>query len=308
MEIDQLPTDVHPHPNPLPHPHHRKIELQSPLDLIYLRENIASTARQKLDLHFPPDATTAVKTGEKDSKQELGTDGAEKEDPMRTRVAALVTQFLDRTFDYAGHSISVNGNDVATSSSTRSSSFPNTIANSTSHAALPTTTKTTTTTASASTCTIKSQPQQEPEREGIHFSYEPYDPRLSTKLASLYADLERETLAVSQLRRTAPAEGAKAGGEALLRSIEEDQQRDDEAKERHAGEGSGGLKLEPLPGGWSEEVAEMYERGLGDLRRLGGGVGSVGAGGALRSGGEGGSLTETVGKVQRARDVAMEFD
>jgi kinetochor protein Mis14/NSL1 len=304
MEIDQLPTDVHPHPNPLPHPHHRKIELQSPLDLIYLRENIASAARQKLDLYFPPDATTVVRMGEKDSKQELGTDGAEKEDPMRARVAALVTQFLDRTFDYAGHSISVNGNDIATSSSTRSSDFLNTMANSTSRAALPTTT----TTASASKSTIQPQPRQEAEREGIHFSYEPHDPRLSTKLASLYADLERETLAVSQLRRTAPAEGAKAGGEALLRSIEEDHQRDDEAKERHAGEGSGGLKLEPVPGGWSEEVAEMYERGLADLRRLGGGVGSVGAGGALRGGGEGGSLTETVGKVQRARDVAMEFD
>jgi Kinetochore protein Mis14 like len=294
MEIDQLPTGLHPHPNPLPHPHHRKIELQSPLDLIYLRRNIASAARQKLDLQFPPDAKTAARTG----------DGEEKEDPMRARVAALVNQFLDTTFDYAGHSISVNGNDVASSSTLHPSKFPGAIANSISHAALPTTTAT----ASISASTPQPPPQQEAEREGIHFSYEPYDPRLSTKLASLYADLERETLAVSQLRRTAPAEGAKAGGEALLRSIEEDHQRDDEAKKRYAGEGSGGLKLEPLPGRWSEEVAEMYERGLGDLRRLGGGVGSVGAGGALRSGGEGGSLTETVGKVQRARDVAMEFD
>ena len=33
---------------------HRKIELQSPLDLSYLRANITRSAREKLDLNLPP--------------------------------------------------------------------------------------------------------------------------------------------------------------------------------------------------------------------------------------------------------------
>ena len=218
---------------------------------------------------------------------------------MRARVAALLDQFLDRTFDYAGGSISINGNDLATASS---NIFPSATPNSNTNAPQP---RTAITTASTS----QSQLHQEAEREGIHFSYEAYDPRLSTKLASLYAELERETLAVSQLRRTAPAEGARAGGEALLTRIKED----GEKGPREIGEGEAELKLEALPDGWREDVAEMYEHGLGDLRRL---AGAAGAGDTLRRGrvGEdgitwaGGSLTETVGKVQRARDVAMEFE
>ena len=307
MEIDQSPAGLQP--QPVPNPHHRKVELQSPLDLTYLRDNITTVARQKLDLHFPPDATTRTKAGEREGKEGAGHEGDEKEDPMRARVAALVNQYLDRTFDFASHSICINGNDVATSSSI----LPSTTGTSNTRTNLPAPSRETTAKSVNSTATTNIQSQEEVEREGIHFSYEAYDPRLSTKLASLYADLEKETLAVSQLRRTAPAEGARTSGEALLRSIKEDEERDNGESlfDRH--ESDLALRLDPVPDGWSEEVAEMYERGLADLRRL---CGGVGAGATLPSGGEtenagagrGGSLTETLGKVQRARDVAMELE
>lgn len=303
MEIHPAPAGLHAHPNPIPNPHHRKVELQSPLDLTYLRENVAAAAKQKLNLHFPPDATTRNKPGEQEGAEVVGNGAEEREDPMRARVATLVDDFLDRTYGFASHSISINGNDVPAPSSILSSKLPSTTANSTTSTNHPTTT----TTSSTSASNAQPRPQNEIEREGIHFSYEAYDPRLATKVASLYAELERQTLAVSQLRRTAPSEGARAEGEALLRSIKADEEMD-QGESFGDGKEDRGLKLEPLPDGWSEEVAEMYERCLEDLRRLGGGVGSTGAGDASWSGVQGGSLTETVGKVQRARDVAMEFE
>jgi Kinetochore protein Mis14 like len=334
MEIDQ----IQPHPNPLPHPHHRKVELQSPLDLVYLRENIAAAAKEKLDLHFPPNATAKA-----DWKKSRGEGGAEleDEDPMRARVATLVNQFLDRTFDFAALSVSINGNDVggsnifppdanaATSSSVLIPPKPSHDIAGVNNAALAQPTKTVTPSTSAiAESKLNASQYNESEREGIHFTYAPYDPRLSSQLASLYADLERETLAVSQLRRSAPAAGARAHGKALMSSIEAEVEKCEEGQKvvvggrgKENGEDAGKdetdemLKLEPLPDGWREDVREMYDRGLRDLRRLGGGAG---AGNILRSsGGErggdaiatgGGSLTETVGKVQRARDVAMEFE
>ncbi len=312
MEIDQIPSmqQQQQHPNPLPNPHHRKIELQSPLDLTYLQANIAAAARQKLDLHFPTAAaaTTRVETAQaqRDGKERLHDGGAQDtEDPLRARVGALVHQFLDRTFDFASHSISINGNDVrSTSSADLPSAFPTTTSTSSSQINPPYPKPSTST---------KSNPQPQPapeaEREGIHFAYEAYDARLSAKVASLYAELERETLAVSQLRRSAPAAGAKLVVDALSRSIaaeDDTQQQQQELREEVL------TLAPPLSEARSEETAEMYERGLADLRRLGAGLGSVGVGAEsstlLRRAGRGGSLTETVGKLQRARDVAVEFE
>lgn len=60
---------------------HRKIELQSPADLTFLIANVTRAAREKLDRHLPPDATS----------EEVG------EDAMRIRVEQIldeVSQFL----------------------------------------------------------------------------------------------------------------------------------------------------------------------------------------------------------------------
>lgn len=75
---------------------HRRIELQSPADLLYLRSNASRAARQKIDLHFPPSAAP-----------ELG------EDAMRKRVEELVDEYLAKTFRMAGQSVEVNGLEAA---------------------------------------------------------------------------------------------------------------------------------------------------------------------------------------------------
>ncbi|KAI9773428.1 MAG: hypothetical protein M1840_007644 [Geoglossum simile] len=88
--------------------HHRKIELQSPEDLRYLIDNVSRRAREKIDLNLPPSAAP------------------EGEDALRRRVEELVhelvdqkligddayTQYVQQTFEYARHSISINGMDA----------------------------------------------------------------------------------------------------------------------------------------------------------------------------------------------------
>jgi kinetochor protein Mis14/NSL1 len=253
---------VHPHPNPHPNPH-RKIELQSALDLTYLQSNLAASAQQKLDLHFPPNASQPAQS----------QDNAP--DPLRAHVAALVTAFLSRTFAHAAHGISING--------TNATSLPE----------FSSTTTTNTTTSSSTT----NGPVG--EREGIDFEYEAYDPRLNAKLASLYAELESLTTAVSRLRREVPGEAARRCGETLARALEGDrdaaEQRRKDVEER---EREGVLELDRVEEGWREEREAMYELGVGELRRLGG----------LDKEDGGASLMETVGKAQRARDVAMELE
>ncbi|KAJ5748924.1 uncharacterized protein N7511_010620 [Penicillium nucicola] len=74
--------------------HHRKIELQSPADFIYLYTNTVALARRKLDLNLPPSAIDN-----------------ETPDPMRERVRELVDDYINTTFETASSSISINGLD-----------------------------------------------------------------------------------------------------------------------------------------------------------------------------------------------------
>jgi kinetochor protein Mis14/NSL1 len=276
MEIDTSTL----HPNHVSNPHHRKIELQSLLDFTYLQSNLAASARQKLDLHFPPSASQPQsKPSSEPSAPSDRQNDTIATDPMRQRVQDLVDQFLERTWTAAKQSISINGQDATT--------------------VLPPAMDSTTSAA-------LDQPRE--EREGVDFEYEPYDARLSSKVARLYGELEALTAQVSNLRRTAPGAAAERYNRALLEALEEDQRAFEARKEevavvdRGGGDGRNGgvLKLDDMREGWQEDVAEMYERGLGELRKLGGHSGS---------GVEGsGSLTETVGKAQRAKVVAMELE
>jgi kinetochor protein Mis14/NSL1 len=274
MEIDASTL----HPNPVPNSHHRKIELQSPLDLTYLQSNFAASARQKLDLHFPPSASQPQsQPSSEPSASSNRQNGTTLTDPMRQRVQDLVDQFLEHTWTAAKQSISINGQDATT--------VPPLAIDSTTSAA-------------------PDQPRE--EREGVDFEYEPYDARLSSKVASLYGELEALTTQVSNLRRTAPGAAAERYNRALLEALEEDQRVFEVRKEAvvdrrgEDGKNEGVLKLDDMREGWQEDVAEMYERGLGELRRLGGYGGSAEEGS--------GSLTETVGRVQRAKMVAMELE
>lgn len=72
---------------------HRKIELQSPLDLTYLHSNATHAAREKIDLHFPPSAAPE------------STD----DDVMKTRVEELVNEYLERVFSGVKGNLNVNG-------------------------------------------------------------------------------------------------------------------------------------------------------------------------------------------------------
>ncbi|KAI5248932.1 hypothetical protein E4T43_00970 [Aureobasidium subglaciale] len=72
---------------------HRKIELQSPLDLLYLSRNTTRTAAEKLDLHFPPSAAPV----------------SASDDPLRTRVQELVDAYITTVFENARPNLSING-------------------------------------------------------------------------------------------------------------------------------------------------------------------------------------------------------
>ena len=68
-----------------------------------------------------------------------------------------------------------------------------------------------------------------------------------------------------------------------------------------------GLNLVHMRHGWNEDVKEMYDRGTSQLAVLSG----AGNRDKVETGDEMQgmiSLTETVGRVQRARNVAAEFE
>lgn len=72
---------------------HRKIELQSPLDLTYLQQNANLCLREKLDLHFPPSAAPA----------------SASDDTLKSRVEDLVSQYLQKVFEDAKANLAING-------------------------------------------------------------------------------------------------------------------------------------------------------------------------------------------------------
>ena len=190
-----------------------------------------------------------------------------------------MSEFLARTWTGAAQGIAINGQDAT---------------------ATMTVHQNTTTTNVDATVRGGSGGGKE-EREGVDFEYEAYDARLSGKVAGLYAELEALTMQVSRLRRTAPGASAERDGRGLVEGLEADIRRGGKVGEGE-GEGKGVLKLEGLREGWEEDVGSLWERGLGELRRLGGQGGS----GSVEDGS--GSLTETVGKVQRAKIVATELE
>ena len=270
------------HPNPQPNPHHRRIELQSPLDLTYLQSNLTASANRKLALHFPPSTTRRPATfisldgGPDASSHQIQPEDEADDDPMLTRVQSLISAFLQRTWTAAAHNISING--------LYASSLPD----------------------APSTQPLE---KQIGEREGVDFTYAAYDSRLQTQVASLYGELEGLTAQVSRLRREAPRTGAERYVEVLrerLRGEEEEFEREMALlRDSQSSQAKGDvLKLEKQREGYYEDMQVTYVHGVEDLARLTG-VGSGKEGVAVD---QGGSLTETVGKVQRARTVAMEFE
>ena len=304
------------HSQPLPDPHHRKIELQSPQDLIYLQSNLIASARQKLDLHFPPSAaqqpskryqpvTVISLDGVRPAAQELNTahqqatqngeaTGDQQEDPMRAAIRAHVDAYISRIYATAALSITVNGLDATSlPPSTLSTKHPS---------PMPLT-------------DVEASTGPKEEKEGVDFNYEAHDTRLQKRVADAYAELEALTVQVGQLRRTAPGQGAQNLGQLLTESVEsEDAEFEkefsaikEEAAAQHD-EDRAILQIEPPSKEWFTDRREMYERGRNELAALAGlGSGSEEAGDASAVQ-RGPGLTETVGRLQRARTVAMEFE
>ncbi|KIV96260.1 hypothetical protein PV10_00145 [Exophiala mesophila] len=317
------------HPQPSPNPHHRKIELQSIQDLTYLQQNLCASARQKLDLHFPPSAyrsqtksqpatfisldgvrppnisdnsnptNPVTSSPESDRKrkrnqEDTGEEDDAEHDPLRARVKSLVDAFIFRTWTSAAQNVTVNGLD----------------------AELPVSPSQSTLTQGTGTAKESSAPA--PEREGIDFTYESYDSRSQLKLASLYGELELLTAQVSKLRRTAPAQGANAYAMALRAETDKDEaeyeaQRDSTdtgpSKNEMLNQNDvwNVLGLKPLRNGWQDDVQTNYSRAVGELAGLAG-VKNDPETTATERWRAGPSLTGTVGKVERARTVAMEFE
>ncbi|KAL5614975.1 hypothetical protein BROUX41_005042 [Berkeleyomyces rouxiae] len=70
---------------------HRKIELQSQEDLLYLLENVRRAARERLDEAFPP------------------VEGDNTEDELRMQIEGLVNEYIQKTFTLAAPNLTING-------------------------------------------------------------------------------------------------------------------------------------------------------------------------------------------------------
>lgn len=310
--MDSTFKEIQPHPNPIPSDHHRKIELQSHADLTYLQQNLAKAAREKLDLHFPsihsstksaPPATIISLDGtsshpppeEQDNhnKPENNSTVEEDEDPLRTRVRHLIDQFLQNTHTAAKPSISVNGIDATSLSASSLPSCSN-----------PTPTNPDPNALNSSPLTPTH------EIEGIHYTHTPFDPRLQKALSTLHADLELLTAQVSKLRREAPQSAARSYTTNLTAATAADEQNWLTEQTRLQNEVHAGLDLAQMRHGWNEDVKEMYNRGTSQLAVLSGATAGGNRDEVERGDGMESmiSLTETVGRVQRARNVAAEFE
>jgi kinetochor protein Mis14/NSL1 len=77
-------------------PTHRKIELQSPADLVYIHTKIRTAALSKLNLHLPPVADTSAP------------------DDLRAAVEAAVEAFVAAVLSGVKSNVSVNGMEMST--------------------------------------------------------------------------------------------------------------------------------------------------------------------------------------------------
>lgn len=97
--------------------------------------------------------------------------------------------------------------------------------------------------------------------------FEPYDRKLHDHVVSLHAELERETLKVSELRREAPAQALKNYKAQLKKEFDSDEKILVEiAKEIEVGEKAGDLGIKPLER--KQEIEEEYARSAEILKGL----------------------------------------
>ncbi|MCJ1351678.1 MAG: hypothetical protein MMC33_001662 [Icmadophila ericetorum] len=209
---------------------------------------------RKIDLQSPQDLTYLLDNLKRVAQEKLDSHFPPyaapqgEKDELRAKVEEYVNQFIQKTYTLALPSLAINGLDASPSILT-----------------------------APSTSTTPSKPRR--SQEPI---YEDYDPRLQSKLQSLYTTLESEATKVAELRREAPQKAARAYLERLEREIVEEEGRFLAARGlvgRNEEGGLGGIKLERM-----ESVKERFESAVTKVEGLKG-------------------VTETVGKLERGREV-----
>lgn len=222
---------------------HRKIELQSPLDLQYLLANIRTSARNKINTALPTSSTEPAKT----------------EDPLRKRVEELVEEFIAATFTSARPNISVNGLELPSAQDASSS-------------------------ASATDSAMMEEASE---------NYEPFDTRIPERLRALESQREMLAEQVAGLRSEAPGQFARSYQDRWERECKEGDEKMEEQRTMMMEDlEADGARLDVYGPGierW-DDTKKVWERGTEGLFGLKGG------------------LTETVAKLERARDVLEVMD
>ena len=215
--------------------HQRKIELQSPADLLYLRTNIEAAAQRKLDLHLPPhnDQPDALRPRVEPLIHHVIPPPPPPPIPS-LHLSPLLTapeQYIHDTLRAALPSLSINGLD--------DSAF----------AAL--------------------LDPDAPADAAAAANYEPYDDRLAARLRDTHARLEAETTRVAQLRREAPGRAAAAWAEGLRGDVEARERAFVEARERvAAGEGVEAVELGDVKMERPGRVRRLWDGGRRELEGL----------------------------------------
>lgn len=97
--------------------------------------------------------------------------------------------------------------------------------------------------------------------------FEPYDRKLHDRMKALHAELESETLKVSELRREAPARATKIYEAQLMKEFESDERILAEiAKKIEVGEKAGDLGIKPLER--KQDTEEEYAKSAEILKGL----------------------------------------
>lgn len=97
--------------------------------------------------------------------------------------------------------------------------------------------------------------------------FEPYDRKLHDRMKSLHAEVEFETLKVSELRREAPARATKIYEAQLMKEFESDERILAEiGKKIEVGEKAGDLGIKPLER--KQDTEEEYARSAEILKGL----------------------------------------
>lgn len=125
-------------------------------------------------------------------------------------------------------------------------------------------------------------------------------------MQALYEEVEALTGQVATLRRETPKDAAERYVGALEGAMAQEEEAWQAQQTRVQGQIHPGLEFNGVRPGWNEDVRGVYERGVGELAVLSGAMG--GSGSKDGRDGVGSSLTETVGKAERARTVAGEFE